>query len=118
MTQVYFSPDGTRILTASQDKTARIWDAKTGALLVTLTGHNRAVASAQFSPDGRRVVTASHDKTARVWDARDRRAAGHPADRRQRGADRSPSAATARHIVVACYDGAARIWDISAYKSQ
>jgi len=69
VTQISFSPDGGRILTASQDKTARIWDAKTGALLVTLTGHNRAVASAQFSADGKRVGTALHDKTARVWDA-------------------------------------------------
>jgi WD40 repeat protein len=56
-----------RVVTASHDKTARVWDAATGKSLATLAGHESAVWSAQFSPDGMRVVTASHDKTARVW---------------------------------------------------
>ena len=64
-----FSPDGTRIVTASADKTARVWDAATGKSLATLAGHEDGVWSAQFSPDGTRIVTASGDKTARVWDA-------------------------------------------------
>jgi WD40 repeat protein len=64
-----FSPDGRRIVTASYDNTARIWDAATGALLTVLHGHDARVAHAAFSPDGRRVVTASNDKTARIWDA-------------------------------------------------
>ena len=34
-----YSPDGTRIVTASEDKTARIWDAHTGAQLAVLSGH-------------------------------------------------------------------------------
>ena len=65
-----FSPDGSRIVTASRDNTARLWDAKTGAALATLSGHTDAVTSAAFSPDGSRVVTASEDKTARLWDAK------------------------------------------------
>ena len=65
-----FSPDGTRILTASADKTARVWDAKTGAQIVALRGHQRELTSAAFSPDGSRIVAASADKTARVWDAK------------------------------------------------
>jgi WD40 repeat protein len=63
-----FSPDGTRIVTASRDGTAKLWDAATGRALANLTGHRNTVVSAQFSPDGTRVVTASDDKTARVWD--------------------------------------------------
>jgi hypothetical protein len=55
------------VVTASVDKTARLWDAKTGASLAVLEGHTNAVISAGFSPDGTRVVTASYDKTARLW---------------------------------------------------
>ncbi len=64
-----FSPDGKRIVTASWDKTARIWDAATGAPLLVLSGHQDTIASAAFSPDGTRVITASWDRTARIWDA-------------------------------------------------
>ena len=63
-----FSPDSQRIVTASEDKTARVWDAATGQELVVLRGHDGRVRSAQFSPDGRYIVTASWDGTARVWD--------------------------------------------------
>ncbi len=60
-----FSPDGARVVTGSDDNTARLWDAKTGAALATLAGHTELVKSAAFSPDGTRVVTASADETAR-----------------------------------------------------
>ena len=62
-----FSPDGSRILTASDDNTARLWDSSSGQLLATLKGHEATVWSAAFSPDGKRIVTASEDKTARLW---------------------------------------------------
>jgi TPR repeat protein len=64
-----YSPDGTRIVTASEDQTARIWDARTGAPLAVLLGHSDLVGSAEYSPDGSRIVTASFDKTVRIWDA-------------------------------------------------
>jgi len=64
-----FSPDGTRIVTASQDQTAKVWDARTGAETLSLK-HTAKVQSAMFSPDGTRIVTASADRTAKVWDAR------------------------------------------------
>src|SRR5688500_3978604 len=64
-----FSPDGKKVVTASSDGTARIWDSATGAVLATLSGHEEAVRSAAFSPDGARVVTASRDGSARIWDA-------------------------------------------------
>ncbi len=59
-----FSPDGTKVVTASLDSTAKIWDVTTGALLYTLAGHTNALYSAAFSPDSTTVVTASRDRTA------------------------------------------------------
>ena len=64
-----YSPDGKRIVTASFDETAKVWDANTGQELMTLEGHGREVYSVAYSPDGQRIVTASDDKTAKVWDA-------------------------------------------------
>ena len=64
-----FSPDGRRIVTASGDHTARVWNAANGQLLAQLEGHTDTVRHAAFSPDGQRIVTASLDKTARVWNA-------------------------------------------------
>ena len=68
---VAFSPDGTRLATASDDKTARLWDARTGQQLAACNGHTGRVLSVAFSPDGTRLATASDDKTARLWDAAD-----------------------------------------------
>jgi eukaryotic-like serine/threonine-protein kinase len=52
-----FSPDGTRVATASRDQTARIWDARTGLPLTPPLHHNSEVVQALFSPDGRHLVT-------------------------------------------------------------
>ncbi|MEZ4405445.1 MAG: AAA-like domain-containing protein [Polyangiales bacterium] len=62
-----FSPDGQRVVTASYDQSARVWEAGSGRLLVTLSGHTGPVNAASFSPDGQRVVTASGDGTAHIW---------------------------------------------------
>jgi WD40 repeat protein len=64
-----FSPDGQRVLTASEDETARIWDLS-GHQLAILRGHEGQVIRAIFSPpDGRLILTGSIDKTARLWSA-------------------------------------------------
>ena len=63
-----FSPDGERVMTASREKTARLWSAETGQELAVLR-HEDVVWHAAFSPDGKRVVTASWDQTARLWSA-------------------------------------------------
>ncbi len=66
---VKFSPDGKRILTSSSDVTAKIFDAKTGRLLNTLSGHEKFLVGAEFSSDGRLVLTASSDGKVKLWDA-------------------------------------------------
>jgi eukaryotic-like serine/threonine-protein kinase len=67
---VAFSPDGSRIVTGSFDETAKVWDARTGTVLLDLKGHAKVVWSVAFSPDGSRIATGSADNTAKVWDAR------------------------------------------------
>ncbi len=63
-----FSSDGTRVVTSSDDGTARIWSASTGRPLRTLgRPSGPPISAADFSPDGRRVVTAGSDGIARIW---------------------------------------------------
>ncbi|BCH23519.1 hypothetical protein MesoLjLb_33040 [Mesorhizobium sp. L-8-3] len=105
-----FSADGSRILTASSDHTARVWDAATGEQLMLLKGHEDRVSSAAFSPDGTRVVTASNDRTARVWDA----ITGDQVALLKGHEDRVLSAAFSpdgRRVVTAADDKTPRVWD-------
>jgi WD40 repeat protein len=105
-----FSPDGSRVVTASWDKTARVWDGRTGQPLMPELRHNGVVWSAAFSPDGSRIVTASADNTARIWDAK----TGQPLtpalahDGAVWSAAFSPDSS---RVVTASWDETARIWD-------
>src|SRR5215472_16996191 len=105
-----FSFDGSRIVSASFDGTARVWDAATGLELMVLRGHDNFVASAAFSRDGSRIVSASSDGTARIWDAATGKEIavlrGH--DAALRSAAFGPDGS---RIVTASADQTARIWD-------
>ncbi len=105
-----FSQSGNRVLTASEDNTARLWDVRSGAQLAVLAGHGDWVVSATFNPSGDRVVTASFDNTARLWDAKSgallKVLTGH-ADRVLFAAF-SPSG---DRVVTASFDNTARLWD-------
>jgi WD40 repeat protein/DNA-binding SARP family transcriptional activator len=63
-----FSPDGRTLATAGLGP-ARLWDARSGRLLVSLAGHTGTVWDVAFSPDGATVATAGDDGTVRLWDA-------------------------------------------------
>jgi WD40 repeat protein/predicted Ser/Thr protein kinase len=63
-----WSPDGSRILTACADRTARLWDAKTGAASGPPMVHPRPVSTAAFSPDGATLLTVA-GREARLWSA-------------------------------------------------
>jgi WD40 repeat protein len=110
-----FSPDGTRVVTASTDHTARIWNAVTGGVIAVLEGHKNFLKSAVFSPDGTKVVTASGDNTARVWDAATGKAIavleGH-----QKGVNTAAFSRDGTKVVTASEDDTARVWDATTGK--
>jgi hypothetical protein len=109
---VAFSPDGKQVVTASFDKTARVWSAFDGKPIAVLKGHADSVSSAAFSTDGKQVVTASTDNTARVWSASD----GKPIAVLKGHAQVVNSAAFSpdgKQVITASWDNTARVWSAS-----
>jgi uncharacterized protein with WD repeat len=105
-----FSPDGTFVATASDDRTAGIWEGATGRRLVLVRAHQGPVHSVEFSPDGERFVTASDDNTARVWNAHTGEPVSPPL-RHARSVIRASFSHDSRWIVTASIDNTARLWD-------
>ncbi|MBD2411715.1 hypothetical protein FACHB389_24165 [Nostoc calcicola FACHB-389] len=105
-----FSPDGRRIVTASNDGTAKLWDTS-GKLLADLKGHQKQVTSAAFSPDGQRIVTASNDGTAKVWDMSGNLLfdlKGH-----QTLVNSAAFSSDGQRIATASNDKTAKVWDLN-----
>ena len=100
------------MVTASEDKTARLWDVATGQALQVLQGHQESVWHAAFSPDGKLVVTASGDKTARLWDVATGQALqvlqGH-----QESVCHAAFSPDGKLVVTASGDKTARLWDVA-----
>ena len=62
------TPDGCHCVSASGDRTLRIWDLESGQTVRTIGGHTDWVSGVAITPDGHRAVSASYDCTLRVWD--------------------------------------------------
>ena len=109
---VVFSPDGTRLASASADKTVRLWDATTGQpVCQPLEGHTEEVLSVAFSPDGTRLASASADETVRLWDATTGQPIGQPLEGhtgRVRSVAFSPDGT---RLASASEDKTVRLWD-------
>ncbi|CAE6472679.1 unnamed protein product [Rhizoctonia solani] len=70
ISSIRFSHDGSRIMSASDNRVVYIWDAQTGdSIFGPLKGHTDYVTSFAYSPDGTYVASASFDKSIRIWDA-------------------------------------------------
>jgi hypothetical protein len=108
-----FDKDGKRVLTASWDGTARIWDAVTGKeLMLFKTNRIGGLYGAGFDPSNTRIVTGSLDGTARIWDVQSGAEIvalrGHASE--LYSVAFSPDG---RRLLTSSGDKTARIWDVS-----
>jgi WD40 repeat protein len=110
-----YSPNGKLIVTASDDDTARIWNAASGRT-IRLLDHPDSVYSAAFSPDGKRVVTGAGDGAARVWDVGTGRVVTTLRGHRLSVLD-SAFSRDGRQVVTAGDDDTARVWDATSGRS-
>ena len=107
---VAFSPDGSIVLTGSQDGLAGIWSAQTGQVLNALSGHTNYVNAVLFSPDGSMIATGSSDNTARLWNA----ATGQEILLRSCRCRPLRRLSPDRTSAYGQWDGTARLWEIDS----
>ena len=106
-----FSDDGKFVITASEDNTARIWDATNGKELSVLAGHTARVTSVAFAPGDNptRAVTASQDGAVKLWDTKENKEIltldGHT--REVTSVAFSPDG---KYVLTASEDGRAILW--------
>ena len=111
-----FSPNSDRLLTASRDRTARIWDTATAKLLTLPLSHDQAVCRGEFSLDGRRVATVSEDNLTRVWDA-DTGQPLTPPISHAASADVSAFSGSGRYFLTVHPEFLACVWDLHQERS-
>ena len=71
ISQIKYSPDGKLLVSASWDKTIKLWNADNGELVDTLKGHRDGINSIVFTPDSKILISGSEDKTIKLWSLED-----------------------------------------------
>ncbi|KAK3841824.1 MAG: WD40-repeat-containing domain protein [Linnemannia gamsii] len=113
---IVFSPDPQLIASGSSDKTTRIWNAHSGALVIVLEGHKGAVTSIAFSSAGHQIVTGSKDGTVRLWNLATGEALNIFGSKVGAEILSVAFSSNGKWIASGGEDGAVRIWDAIDYK--
>ena len=113
VTHAEYSPDGRYILTASNDKTAKIWDAQLGREIMTLEGHEKSVQVATYNADGSIIATVGDDRVIRTWNSStgelQREIKGHKGE--IFNAQWSPDG---QSLLTAGYEDDINVWDMTS----
>ncbi len=110
---IEFSPNGQYLLTASNDKSALLWDIKTGKKIHTFNRHNKAVSYAGFSPDGSKIITTSMDNSAALWDIKSGKRLQKLKGHHKKGILHATFSPDGNYVVTAGGGGNVRIWSVS-----
>ena len=110
---VSMSPDGTRIVTASENGTISIWDATSSKIIMgPLEGHSASVFSVTYSPDGKYIISGSFDSTIRVWDASNGELIRSPLKGHTEGVSSVAISSNGKFIASGSFDKTVRLWDM------
>jgi serine/threonine protein kinase/WD40 repeat protein len=103
--------DDRKLVSASDDNTARVWDLDTGKPIAPPLRHASGLNLARFSLDGTRVITASDDNTARIWTLADNDPGG-PAVRHNGSVQQASFSFDGSQILTSGGDGVAKLWTL------
>jgi WD40 repeat protein len=116
VSDVAWSPDGTRLASASRDGIVHIWDTESAMLLSTLQGHTSLVSSVAWCPDGTRLASASYDGKVLIWNVKNGKALSTLEGHTDQVFDVAWSPDGLR-LASASWDETVRIWNVEREES-
>lgn len=112
---VAIDPDGTKFVSAGDDKIITIWNLATGQQIRTLQAHTQPIHALAFSPDGKILASAGDDNSVKLWNV----STGKEITSFKRHGSRVNSLAfdlQGKMLASGSFDGTIKIWDINTQK--